>query len=115
MNHTTRRGVTLIELLVAMLLLSIGVLGLAASSASLSREIVWNADRYRASSLARARIETLAASRCQSARGSDRAGSVITDWVATVSGVNLAIDQTVTRVDSRGSHVDAVHGGSWCN
>jgi prepilin-type N-terminal cleavage/methylation domain-containing protein len=115
MNHKAPRGLTLIEIVVAMLVFAIGALGLAASSASLARDIAWNSDRHRASSLARARLETLSASRCASGAGTDRAGSVSNDWVATTTASVVTIDQTIKRADSRGSHVDMLHGGAPCN
>src|ERR1035437_839364 len=115
MNDTPRHGLTLVETLIAMLVFAIGALGLAASSASMARQMAWNADRSRASSLARTRIERISASPCESGSGSDRSGTVTTDWLAAVRGSHVAIEQTVNRLDSRGAHVDVLHAGSPCS
>jgi prepilin-type N-terminal cleavage/methylation domain-containing protein len=114
MSDTKRHGLTLVEILIAMLVFAIGALGLAVSSASLARQVAWNADRYRASSLARTRMELIDASPCASGFGSDRSGTVTTDWLATVGGTHVTIDQTVTRRDSRATHVDLLRAGSPC-
>jgi type IV pilus assembly protein PilV len=114
MKYTPPHGLTLIEILIAMLVFAIGALGLAASSASLARQLAWNADRYRASALARKRIELISASACETGLGSDRSGTVTTDWLAAVDSSHVAIDQTVTRLDSRGAHIDVLHAGAPC-
>lgn len=115
MKDTMRYGLTLVEVLIAMLIFAVGVLGLAASSASLARQIAWNSDRSRASSLARSRFETLSASPCASAAGTDRSRGVTSQWITVTRPSFETIDETATRLDSRGLHVDALHGGVPCN
>jgi hypothetical protein len=97
-----------------MLVFAIGALSLAASSALLAREVAGNADLYRASSLARTRIELTNASRCEPGAGIDRLAQVSTEWMSTAFGSSVVIDQKITRRNSRGSYVDIVHGGSSC-
>jgi prepilin-type N-terminal cleavage/methylation domain-containing protein len=115
MQSQARRGLTLIELLIAMLVFAVGALGLAASSASLAREVAWNADRFRAAALARSRIEAVSASRCESGDGIDRSATVTDNWVATVNGARVTIDQTLSRTDSRATHIDVIHAGAPCS
>lgn len=114
MKVTRRDGLTLVEILIAMLVFAIGALGLAASSASLARQMSWNADRSRASTLARTRIEKTTASRCASASGSDRSGTVMSDWIAADEGSDVTLQQTVIRLDSRAPHVDVFRAASSC-
>jgi prepilin-type N-terminal cleavage/methylation domain len=114
MNLTFRRGLSLVEVLVAMLVFAVGALGLAASSASLARQMSWNADRFRASALAMTRTEQIAASPCAVASGSDRFGTVTSAWSVGAVGRHITIDQQIMRRDSRGLHLDLMLGGAQC-
>ena len=91
-----RRGFTLVELLVALVLLDIGLLALVGLTASLSRSV----DRLRASaraeSIATARVERIAATPCTaSATGSERPDAAVTEWFSdqpAPNGTRLIVD-----------------------
>lgn len=59
-----RRGVTLVELLVALVLVTIGVLALAGTTAAATRAAARGARMADAATAARSRMERLAARRC---------------------------------------------------
>lgn len=114
MNRTHRRGLTLPEILIAMLVFAFGALALAASAAAVARQSAENAGRYRSFELAQSRIEKISASRCVSGSGTDRTASNTNEWLATLDGALVIVSQLVTRFDSRGSHVDVIESASLC-
>ena len=96
-----RGGLTLIEVIVAILLFSVGALGMAAASAAITRQMTLSLLRSRAASIARDRDETAHAAGCAGiSSGSEAKQGVISRWTVT-SGVMVSIDQEVER---RGIH-----------
>ncbi len=59
-----RRGFTLVELIVAIVILSVGVLGLASTAAVVTRQIGGGAQQARAAAVAQARFESLRGMSC---------------------------------------------------
>ena len=59
-----RRGFTLVELIVAIVILSVGVLGLASTAAVVTRQIGGGAQQARAAAMAQARFESLRGMSC---------------------------------------------------
>src|SRR5688572_5733853 len=100
------RGVTLIEVVIAILVFAVAGLGLAASSAAIARQISSNTLRARSVAIARARAETAAATSCSSiSAGQSAAPAIASEW--TVSGTNArTLDQRITRTDPRGVITD---------
>jgi Tfp pilus assembly protein PilV len=91
-----RRGFTLIETIVALVLLEIGMLALAAFSAVAARELAVVHRSIRAQSLARNRVEHLSAMACSNAAsGETIAGGFIERWDVGISGDRRAIRVTV--------------------
>jgi len=100
------RGVTLIEVVIAILVFAVAGLGLAASSAAIARQISSNTLRARSVTIARWRAETAAATPCSSINaGQSAVPAIASAW--TVSGtIARTIDQLITRTDPRGMITD---------
>ena len=83
----TERGMTIVELLIAIIILSVGILALASSAAGTSRMIGAGGQQMVAAQLAQSRIEQLRATACTSAAsGSETNRGVYTQWtVATAT------------------------------
>lgn len=85
---TNRRGFTLVELLVAVVLIDIGVLALVSGSAVVVRRTNEIRIRTAAERAAANRIQLLAAGVCAPASGSSPAGRDITEYWAAEPSVN---------------------------
>jgi prepilin-type N-terminal cleavage/methylation domain-containing protein len=89
-------GFTLVELLVALVVLSVGVLGLAGSARLLLRQATWSAVRARAASLADVRFELVAAGGCAVAAGGSRDVDGIAEaWSVRRDGRALVVTDTL--------------------
>lgn len=105
-----RAGFTLIEVVIAAFVFAVGVLALESMAVTALRTMRRSADLNLAASVARARLERLAASRCADLQGgSDTIRSVVSTWTIqpTASAAIRAMAQTVSytvdgtpRVDS---------------
>lgn len=94
MNMRARRGATLIELLVALLLLDIALLGLASMSAVAARRIGEAGRRSRAAIAARNRLERLAAMPCASMAGGSASLETGIEEVWSVTALRGAVELT---------------------
>lgn len=83
-----RRGFTVVEVVVAIIILSVGLLSLTATAASVTRMVAQGQRYNRASAMANERFEILRAQTCAAmVGGSAIAGSYSTTWTVTpVSG-----------------------------
>ena len=115
MNLTSRSGLTLVEIVIAIVVLAVGGLGLAATSAAVVRQMASNSQRSYASSLARNRDELTHGSVCNAAAGSDRGPGIFGTWRITANSSYVSLDQTLSRFDSRGAHADAFLSGAPCD
>ena len=98
-----RDAFTLPEVLVAILVFAVGILGLASSGTFLVVQVREAHDLTRAATLAGTVLDSLKALPCASvAAGSDALGPVTVRWTATPSGPTLAVTTTVS-VARRGS------------
>ncbi len=89
-------GFTLVELLVALVVLSIGVLALAGSARLVLHQATWSAGRARAASLADARFELVAAGGCAAAAGGARNVNGIDEaWSVLRDGRSLVVVDTL--------------------
>jgi prepilin-type N-terminal cleavage/methylation domain-containing protein len=100
-------GYTLIELIVALLVFTVGALGLVATSAVIGRELSANAARERAGRIAAARLEILAA-QC---RGATAGGETITgirsEWsVGFPDSSRVSLIESVTYPTRGGRRTD---------
>ncbi|HKT09456.1 MAG TPA: hypothetical protein VJR24_16270 [Gemmatimonadaceae bacterium] len=98
-RHRRRHGTTILEALAAIILLSIGALGIAATGVA-SLRLETTADRRsRAASAVSNRLELLHRGGCNSSSGSDSARGVSAAWHASVSDSVQEIVDSVTVVD----------------
>ncbi len=115
MTRRLRSGLTLIEILVAMLVFTVGALALAASSAAMIRQMSSNSQRSRSYSIARSKDEKVHASPCVPASGSDRSPGIVADWQVSARPLHVSLDQSVRRSDPRGSRTDVFRSGAPCD
>ena len=100
-----RRGFTLVELIVAIVILSVGVLGLASTAAVVTRQIGGGAQQARAASVAQARFEILRGMSCVDYgglpyAGVEDAGGFREAWTVMDFGGSNGSAPAVTMVDS---------------
>jgi prepilin-type N-terminal cleavage/methylation domain-containing protein len=95
MPRHIRSGYTLIELVIALFLFTVGALGLVATSAVIGRELIVNSNRERAGRMAATRLEMLAAE-CRSAIG----GRETIDGIESVWVVASADSSRVSLLES---------------
>jgi len=111
----TPLGLTLIEVIVAMLLFSVGALGLAASSAAISRQMTMSLLRSRSSVIARTRNEGAQSRSCASTSGgSETVQGVRSTW-AVATGNTMSVDQILERNTANGMHIDQFRSAVLCN
>ena len=97
--RSARAGFTIVELIVAIIILTIGVLGLAGSAAVVTRQLGTGNQLTIAAAVAQTRFETLAAQDCANAVG----GPVITrgiteNWAVTGSGQTRVIRDSLSYI-----------------
>lgn len=113
-----RSGFTLVEVLMAVVVLGIGVVALAGSSATVTRMIGRGKHETRAAQVAARRLETLRSAalattpRCSNAAFAS-GGPAVTDkvtenWVVTPAGTLRTVTVTVTHATARGTHTDVL-------
>jgi prepilin-type N-terminal cleavage/methylation domain-containing protein len=83
-RHATRRGFTLLELMVTVLLLGVGLAGLVATSGAVSRMMGGSSRESVAATLAASRFETLRGVSCASiTAGSATSRGITESWSAS--------------------------------
>ncbi|HEX5577035.1 MAG TPA: prepilin-type N-terminal cleavage/methylation domain-containing protein [Gemmatimonadaceae bacterium] len=98
-----RRGFSLVEVVIAMLVFAVGGLGLAASAAAIAKQISASGLRADAATIARSRAEAAHGSTCGSFAGGDEiVAGVRSFWSIGES----TLDQHLDRSDAFGSHAD---------
>ena len=98
------RGFSLIEVMVAMLILTVGVMGLAASATSITRMTGEGGRTGGAAAVASSRFELLRATACASlASGTATSGKYSESWTVSSSGQLVTVAETVTYVRGRAS------------
>lgn len=110
MRIDNRPGFTLIELVIAAFIFSVGILALEATAASSLRRLRRSADLALAAAVARSRLEALAAARCAAlASGSENVHGVASSWTieATPLPSVRAVSQTVVYVLDGRQRTDA--------
>ncbi len=91
-------GLTLIEVLIAMLVFTAGALALAATSAAIVRQMASSSQRAYAASSAGTRSELFHAAGCgTSVSGTDQSRGVRSDWSITRGVASQELDQRITR------------------
>lgn len=92
-----RRGLTLVEVIVAMLVFSIGALGLAAGSAVIIRQMTASQARMHSASFARSRAEQFVASSCAKASGGEEKKQGVRSLWRVTQGAAVTLDQQMER------------------
>lgn len=101
-----RAGLTLIEVLVSMIIFTVGALGFAAGSAAVVIAMAADARRSASASLATSTVEKAHSSSCSAISGGTVSRSGVTGtWSASGERV-LTIDQRITRATTRSIHED---------
>lgn len=107
MSRESPRGFTLIEVVVAIVILAVGALALAGSAAVTVRRMSEAARRSSGVTMARSRAEAAMASTCGSiASGSETARGVRSDWVVSIGAVSAELSQRVSYPTNRGIRSD---------
>jgi prepilin-type N-terminal cleavage/methylation domain-containing protein len=106
MRNARRHGLTLIEIIVAIMLFTVGALGLAAATGSIARQMTASMMRSRSAFSARSRDETAHSKSCSAlSSGSSVANGLRENWIIQ-SGTAATIDQTVERASTSGLFTD---------
>lgn len=99
-----RAGFTMVELLVAMMVFGIGVLGLAATTATVARLMGSASRQSMAAAVAQSRIEKLRGMPCAAlTSGSETVRGVTSTWTVTAVTRGVNITETVTFPTARGT------------
>ena len=107
MRSSLRIGYTLIEIVVALVLFSVGVLALVASSAILGRELSVNATRERAGRIAATRFEMLRAECHGATSGGEKFGRIKSEWsVGASDSSHLSVLESITYPRRQASRTD---------
>ncbi|MDP9206316.1 MAG: hypothetical protein M3P12_12835 [Gemmatimonadota bacterium] len=115
MPRRTRVGYTLIEIVVALLLFTVGGLGLVTTSAVIGRELNRNAMRERAERIAETRLEILTAA-CQGATGGrEMVGPIESEWsVSFPDSGRVSVVESITYPARGGDRTDSYRTTIWC-
>jgi prepilin-type N-terminal cleavage/methylation domain-containing protein len=115
-HQRPRNGFTLVELLVACLVLGIGVLGLASTSVAVARLTGDAARAGAAVERGHARMEALRASNCAPAGGALLTGGISEWWSAgpTPGGVSLQDSVRYTEGVHHDLHTESLASEAWC-
>lgn len=111
------RGFTIVEILVAIMVLSVGIMGLV-TTAGLVTRMIGQGQRYtEASALANERIELLRTSRCPAvATGTETRGAFQISWGVTsvADGKGRDFQVTVQSPTTRGTRTDTFETVKFC-
>lgn len=108
--RNTRVGFTLVETIVALVLLQIAMLALAATAAVAARDLSDALARRRAFAIARSGADGLRSRACASADAGTRAlaGGMVEHWSVSASGSARAVTDSVSVPLTRGRRAAAV-------
>ncbi len=109
-------GFTLIEVVVAILLLAVGVLALAATTAVTVTRMSESGHLATAASVARGRAESSFAESCSAiTSGAERLFDLRSDWSASPGPVSTDLTQSVSFAAVRGDHTDSFLTSAPCD
>ncbi len=112
-----RRGFTIVEVLVAVMVLAVGILGLVTTAGLVTRMIAQGQRYTRASTLASERFEILRAQRCPAVgTGTETRGAYTIAWSVadTAGGRARVIRVSVTSPTGRGTRTDKFSTSKVC-
>jgi prepilin-type N-terminal cleavage/methylation domain-containing protein len=115
-KRSGKAGFTIVEVIVAMLIMTTGLLAIAAGSGSVFRMLGSGRRSTLVSAVAQARLETLrrdanrTVPRCTalSAGSAIQSGGITERWLITTSGNTRIITEIVTQPTPRGTSMDTV-------
>jgi prepilin-type N-terminal cleavage/methylation domain-containing protein len=102
-----RKGYTLVELVVSLLLFAVGGLALASTSALIGRALNVDGLREQAARIAARQIEILAAACRDAASGQQRYPQITSQWSVTRSANRIDISEAVSYSSSQARHTDS--------
>ena len=108
-----RGGYSLIEVVVALLVFTVGALALTAGSAVIARSMSVNAARARAIRAAESRLEAIRA-RCGGPAGTDMIDGVASSWSSTTDGSGVIIRASASYVGAQGAHTEIYESAVLC-
>jgi len=101
--------------MVAVLVLTVGVLALAGTAAAVTRMVSWGQRRSGSAIAAQARLEVLRAGGCAPlGSGCDSVGPYRLQWSVTTAGSLRTIALTVDYPDERGVRSEPYEAAAWC-
>ena len=110
-----RSGLTLVEVIVAMLVFSTGALGLAATSAVITRQMTTSLSRSRSAAFARERSETAHSMSCGGISGGEETRDGIRASWTVVQGDLVTLDQQLERSTRTSTVTDRFLSAVPCN
>jgi len=109
------RGFLLIEVVVAVLMVTVGLIALAATAGAVARMAGQGQRRGGAGIAAASRLEVLRSGGCASlAGGRDSAGAYLLQWTVTTQGAVRTIQLAVGYPDGRDVRSDRFEAVEWC-
>ena len=99
-----RRGFTLIEVIIAIIVMSIGVMGLASTAGYVAQQMGNGNNQTVAAALSSKVADSLSSRKCTSlVAGTQTKRGVTVSWTVTTATRTRTVDQTVTYKQKRGS------------
>jgi len=106
-RHSARAGFSIVEMLVALMLLALGLLGVAGTAISIARLQRSGASRSLAAAMAESRLELVRHTRCIPPSGDTTVGTLVERWhVVPLSG---SMHELIDSVSISGAAHDARH------
>jgi type IV pilus modification protein PilV len=116
MKERLPAGFTLIEVLVAILVLAVGVLALAGTTAVTVRRMSQSSRLSAAASVARSRAESSFAVTCTAVTsGNEQVFNLRSEWSAYAGAVSTDLTQSVTFAALHGDHTDSFLTSAPCD
>ena len=113
-NAALAEGYTLIEIIVALFVFTLGVLALAASSSVIAKAMATSASRERATRAAVSRVEAIE-SQCASAKsGWETINQIESEWIVTPLRFVTQVDESVRCAGARKACTATYHALIWC-
>jgi prepilin-type N-terminal cleavage/methylation domain-containing protein len=108
-------GYTLIEVIVALLIFTVGALALAASSAVVAQSLTMNALRERAGRVALSRIEVIKSQCALAGSGRETVRQIESSWaIARTGSSRMSVTESVSYSSPRGSRTETYRATIWC-
>lgn len=114
-KSAARAGYTLVEVVVALLIFTVGALALAASSALVAQAMAMNALRERAGRVASSRIELIKSQCGIAVSGREKVQQIESAWVvARTDSSRVSVTESVNYFSARGSRTETYRATVWC-